>query len=128
MTHDHLSAISAITLDGRLVSIDGNGNRVAAMIYGPRKVICVVGVNKIVKDVDEALERIHHYAAPINNKRHYLNNHVPEFIDLPCVKTGTCVDCKHPFRVCNYTMIIEGAMPQHRGRINVVLVGEELGI
>ena len=123
-----VTGTNAITLDGKLVNIDGYGNRVAAMIYGPAKVILVIGTNKIVKNVDEALERIHQYAAPINAKRHYLKHHDQNFIDLPCIKTGGCVDCRHEWRICNYTTIIEGAVSRHQGRINVVLVGEELGI
>ncbi len=123
-----LTGTNAITLDGKLVNIDGGGNRVAAMVFGPKKVIVVAGVNKIVKDVDEALERIHGVAAPINAKRHYLKHHRPEFGDLPCVKTGKCVDCNHDWRICRYTVIIEGTMPWDKGRINVVLIGEELGI
>ena len=123
-----LTGTNAVTLDGKLVNIDGHGNRVAAMVFGPRKVIVVVGVNKIVKDVNEALERIHEVAAPINAKRHYLRHHSEYLGDLPCVRTGRCVDCNHDWRICRYTMIIEGAMLRHKGRINVVLVGEELGI
>jgi hypothetical protein len=123
-----VTGTSAITLDGKLVNIDGNGNRVAAMIFGPRKVIIIAGVNKIVKDTAEALERIHQFAAPLNAKRHYLKHHHSYFSDLPCVKTGSCIDCRHEWRICNYTVIIEGAMPRHKGRINLVLVGEELGI
>jgi hypothetical protein len=123
-----VTSTNAITLDGKLVNVDGQGNRVAAMIFGPGKVILVVGINKIVKDVNEALERIHQWAAPVNARRHYLKHHASNFADLPCVKTGNCVDCRHEWRICNYTVIIEGAMPRHKGRINVVLVGEELGI
>lgn len=123
-----VTGTNAITLDGKLVNIDGNGNRVAAMIFGPGKVILVVGINKIVKDVTEALERIHQFTAPVNAKRHYLKHNIEDFSDLPCVKTGSCIDCRHEWRICNYTVIIEGAMPHHKGRINVVLVGEELGI
>lgn len=123
-----VTGTNAITLDGKLVNIDGYGNRVAAMIYGPAKVILVIGANKIVKNVDEALERIHQYAAPVNAKRHYLKHHDENFTDLPCIKTGGCIDCHHEWRICNYTTIIEGAISRHHGRINVVLVGEELGI
>ncbi len=123
-----LTGTNAVTLDGKLVNIDGGGNRVAAMIFGPKKVIVVVGVNKIVKDADEALERIHEVAAPINAKRHYLKHHRPEFGDLPCVRTGRCVDCNHDWRICRYTVIIEGSIMWDKGRINVVLIGEELGI
>jgi hypothetical protein len=123
-----VTSTSAITLDGKLVNIDGYGNRVAAMIYGPTKVILVIGANKIVKNVDEALERIRQYAAPVNAKRHYLKHHDENLSDLPCIKTGSCIDCQHKWRICNYTTIIEGAISRHQGRINVVLVGEELGI
>lgn len=123
-----LAGTNAITLDGKLVNTDGNGNRVSAMIYGPKKVIIAAGVNKIVKDVNEALERIRGVAAPINAAAHYLKGHGVEYGNLPCVKTGRCVDCDHDIRICRYTTIIEGAMPQHTGRINVVLIGEELGM
>jgi len=123
-----LTGTNAITLDGKLVNIDGVGNRVAAMIFGPKKVIVVAGINKIVSDVNEALERIRGFAAPMNAKRHYLKHQQPELGDLPCVQTGSCVDCRHDWRICNYTVIIEGAMIGQKGRINVVLVGEELGL
>jgi L-lactate utilization protein LutB len=123
-----ITGSNAITLDGKIVNIDGAGNRVAAMIFGPAKVILVLGVNKIVKDVDEALERIHQIAAPVNARRHYLKHHSEGFATLPCVKTGSCAECRHDFKICNYTVIIDGAMPHHQGRINVVLVGQELGI
>jgi hypothetical protein len=123
-----LVGTNAVTLDGKLVNIDGGGNRVAAMIFGPDKVIVVVGVNKIVKDVDEALKRIHNVAAPMNAMRHYLKHKDTQFGDLPCVKIGHCVDCNHDWRICRFTVIIEGATPWQKGRINVVLVGEELGI
>jgi hypothetical protein len=123
-----ITGTNAITLDGKIVNIDGAGNRVAAMIFGPSKVILVMGINKIVKDVEEGLRRIHQYAAPVNAQRHVIKHHSLGFSDLPCVKTGSCVDCCHEWKICNYTVIIDGALPQHRGRINVILVGEELGI
>lgn len=123
-----LTGTNAITLDGKLVSTDGLGNRVAAMIFGPKKVIVAAGVNKIVTDVDEALKRIRELAAPLNAQRHYLKRHHPELGDLPCVRTGSCVDCHHDWRICNYTVIIEGTTVEDKGRINVVLVSEELGI
>jgi len=123
-----VTGTNAITLDGKLVSTDGLGNRVSAMIFGPKKVILVAGVNKIVNDVDEALRRIHEVAAPLNARRHYLKHHQPELGDLPCVRTGSCVDCSHGWRICRYTVIIEGTMAREKGRINVVLVGEELGL
>lgn len=123
-----ISGTNAITLDGKLVSIDGHGNRVSAMICGPNKVIIVVGVNKIVKDVDEALARIHNLATPVNAIRHSLKHNMPEGQDLPCVKAGYCVDCNHPARPCQYTVIIEGSGIMDKRRFSVVLVGEELGI
>lgn len=123
-----LVGTNAVTLDGKIVNVDGWGNRVSAMIFGPEKVVIVAGVNKIVKDVDEALERIHNVAAPMNARRHYLKHHRQEFGDLPCVRTGSCVDCNHNWRICHYTVIIEGTTIREKDRINVVLVGEDLGI
>jgi hypothetical protein len=123
-----IAGTNAITLDGKIVNIDGAGNRVSALIFGPSKVIIVVEINKIVKDVEEGLQRINQYASPLNAKRHSMKHHNSEFENLSCVKTGICVDCRNEWRICNYTIIIEGAMPQHNGRISVILVGEELGI
>ena len=124
----YITGANAITLDGKIVSTDGVGNRVAPVIFGPKKVILVIGANKIVKDVDQALQRIREIAAPINAKRHALKHHWPDSVGLPCARTGICVDCNHDWRICRYTIIIEGSMIREEGRINVVLVGEELGI
>jgi len=123
-----IAGTNAVTLDGKLVNIDGYGNRVAAMIFGPAKVILVAGVNKIVQDVDQALQRIHQYCAPVNARRHLLKHHSPGLSELPCVITGNCADCRMDWRICYYTVIIDGSMPAHKGRINLVLGGEELGI
>ncbi|MFC2035941.1 lactate utilization protein [Chloroflexota bacterium] len=123
-----LVGTNAVTLDGKLVNIDAWGNRVAAMIFGPDKVIIVAGVNKIVRDTNEALERIHSYAAPVNAKRHYLKHQREDFGDLPCARTSICVDCNHDWRICRYTVIIDGTMIREKNRINVVLVDEKLGI
>jgi hypothetical protein len=123
-----VAGTNAITLDGKLVNIDGSGNRVSAIVFGPSKVVLIVGANKIVQDVEAGLERIHQYAAPVNAKRHVMKNHNPNFGTLPCAKTGICVDCRSEWKICNYTVIIEGALPKHKGRINVILVGEALGI
>lgn len=112
-----ITSSNAITLDGKLVNLDGMGNRVAAMIFGPKKVILVVGVNKIVPDLESAISRVKHYAAPINSIRIGYQN--------PCVETGLCADCRSPQRICNIWSIIEGQMVQ--GRIHVKLVGEHLG-
>ena len=99
-----------------------------AMIFGPEKVIVVVGANKIVKDMNEAMERIHQVAAPMNAKRHYLKHQMEAFGDLPCVRTCICIDCNHDWSICHYTVIIDGTMIREKERINVILVGEELGI
>jgi hypothetical protein len=123
-----ITGTNAITLDGKLVNIDGMGNRVSAMVFGPRKVIVVVGINKLVTGVDEALARIREVAAPLNVIRHCQKHNLPHLADLPCFKTGRCVDCSHAARLCRYTVIIEGSDTLQKGRINVVLVGEELGL
>lgn len=118
MTADIMIASSnAITLDGKLVNLDGMGNRVSAMAFGPRKVILVIGINKITADVESAIARVKHYAAPVNATR--------IGVDTPCVETGLCVDCRSPQRICNMWSIIEGHMI--KDRIHVVLVGENLG-
>ena len=118
MTADVMIASSnAVTLDGRLVNLDGMGNRVAAMIFGPKKVILVVGMNKVAPDLESAMGRVKHYAGPINAIRLGVNT--------PCVTTGLCNDCKSPQRICNMWSIIEGHMI--KGRIHVKLVGESLG-
>ena len=118
MTADVMIAGSnAITLDGKLVNLDGMGNRVAAMIFGPKKVILVVGINKVVADLDSAMARVKHYAGPVNSIRLGLKT--------PCVETGLCTDCNSPQRICNMWSIIERQMI--KDRIHVKLVGENLG-
>lgn len=112
-----LTGTNAVTMDGRLVNTDGVGNRVASMIFGPKKVVIVVGVNKIVKDIAEAERRIQLYAAPINNKRLNTVN--------PCIRTGECMDCQGPTRICNVTTIMN-KRPVLTD-IHVVVVGEDLG-
>ena len=118
MSADFMIASSnAITLDGKLVNLDGMGNRVAAMSFGPKKVILMVGMNKVVPDLESAMARVKHYAAPVNNIRYGLKN--------PCVETGLCSDCKSPSRICNMWSIIEGHMIDKR--IHVKLIGEAVG-
>jgi hypothetical protein len=119
---------NAITLDGKLVNQDGLGNRVSPMVFGPSKVIVVAGANKIVKDVDAALKRIKDYCAPMNSLRHGLQHHDSEFLDLPCVKTGVCADCRRTQRACNFISIIEGESHANPGRMNILIIGEQLGI
>lgn len=112
-----LTSTNALTESGELVNVDGTGQRVAAMIFGPKKVIVMTGVNKIVKDVAAARERIRNIAAPLNNKRLNMPN--------PCVKTGHCMNCQLPTRICNATTIIEKR--PSCSDIHVWVVGEELG-
>lgn len=112
-----IAGANAITLDGKIVNLDGMGNRVAAMAFGPRKVILVVGINKIAADLASAMARVKHYAAPVNAAR--------IGIDTPCVPTGLCTDCKSPQRICNMWSVIEGHMI--KDRIHVKFVGENLG-
>jgi L-lactate utilization protein LutC len=120
-----VTGTNALTLDGKVVNVDGHGNRVAAMLFGPNKVIIVVGVNKIVEDLEQALKRIRNRAAPGNVKRH------PEFDPMPpCGTTGVCSDCSSPWRICNKTAIIERQYDNSKYKqvITVVIIGEELGI
>jgi hypothetical protein len=112
-----IASTNAITLDGVLVNLDGMGNRVAAMAFGPKQVILVVGMNKVVPDLASAVARVKHYAAPVNNIRLGYKN--------PCTETGLCTDCKTPGRICNLWSTIEGHMI--KDRIHVKLVGENLG-
>ena len=120
-TEYYLMGTNAITMDGKLVNIDGLGNRVAGLIFGPRRVIVVAGINKIVLDLEHAIERIKTVAAPLNARRHLLKHGMPP---APCSATGICNDCHVPSRMCNYTVIVEYQPSQ---RIQVVLVGQKLG-
>ncbi|MCK9377161.1 MAG: lactate utilization protein [Syntrophobacterales bacterium] len=112
-----LTGSNAITMDGKLVNLDGLGNRVAGMCFGPKKVILVVGLNKVAPDLESAMARVKHHAAPINCIR--LGR------ATPCAETGLCIDCKSPERICYLWSIIEGHMIENR--IHVKLVGEDLG-
>lgn len=114
-----LAGSNAVTLSGVLVNIDGNGNRAAAMFFGPEKVIVVVGRNKLVDgSVDDAVKRIKTYASPPNAKR--LN------LSTPCTTTGFCCDCDSPQRICRVTTIIE-KKPRNTD-IKVLVVNEEMGL
>lgn len=112
-----LTSSNAITEKGELYNVDGRGNRVAAMIFGPDKVIVVAGINKIVKNIEEAIERNKSIAAPANTKR----------LDrkTPCVKTGFCMDCNSVERICNEYVLIKRQLEENR--IHVLLVNKELG-
>ena len=120
-----VTGTNALTLDGKIVNVDALGNRVAAMLFGPDKVIVVIGINKIVENLEKALERIRNTAAPLNVKRH------PEFDPMPpCGRTGVCSDCSSPWRICNKTVIIDRQFDnsKYKPAITVVIIGEELGI
>ena len=113
-----LCSSNAVTLDGKLVNTDGIGNRVAGMIFGPKKVILVIGMNKIVRDINEAIDRIRNVIAPYHAKN---LGQKP-----PCVTTGRCTDCRSPERICNVTTVIE-KKPTFTD-IAIVLVGKDLGL
>ncbi|MBF8984766.1 lactate utilization protein [Lutibacter sp. B2] len=113
----YCASSNAITENGELYNVDGTGNRVAAMIYGPENVILVIGYNKIVKDIEDAIRRNREIAAPANAKR----------LDrkTPCKDLGYCVDCNSEARICNeYVIIRKQAI---KGRIKIIIVGKELG-
>lgn len=116
-TDTYITSTNALTMDGKLINMDGNGNRVSSMIFGHKDVYIIVGKNKICKDYDEAIKRIREVASPLNAKRLNLNT--------PCVHTGICSDCDSPERICRAEVII------HRNpnstNINIYLVDEELG-
>lgn len=112
-----LASANAITQDGILVNIDGNANRVSAIAQGPKKVVLIVGMNKVCSDVDGAMKRARNVAAPINAQRFGLST--------PCAKTGTCMDCKSPDTICCQFLITR--FSRHPGRIHVILVNDSLG-
>ncbi|MCL2674687.1 MAG: lactate utilization protein [Defluviitaleaceae bacterium] len=112
-----ITGTNAVTTDGKLFNIDGNGSRVAPMIYGPPCVIVIVGVNKLVAGVDSAIERVRQIAAPLDAKR--LGK------QTPCATLGRCINCNHKQRICNSFVLITGQFAV--GRIKVIIVNEELG-
>ena len=112
-----LASANAMTDDGVLVNVDGNSNRVSAIAQGPRKVVFIVGMNKVCDDVDGALKRARNVAAPINAQRFGLST--------PCAKTGSCFNCKSPDTICCQFLITR--FSRHPGRIHVILVNDDLG-
>jgi len=112
-----VASSNAVTEDGKLINIDKAGNRVAAMIFGPKKVILIIGINKIVKDLEEGIRRVRNIAAPMNAKR--------RGDKTPCVTTGICTDCETPDRVCRVVTIME--KKPSRTDMTLIIVGEELG-
>lgn len=111
-----LMSTNAITLDGELINIDGAGNRVACLIFGPKEVIILAGMNKVVTNVEEGIKRVRNFAAPPNTVR--------LGCDTPCAKTGQCGNCLRDTICCQTVITRASRIP---GRIKVILVGEELG-
>jgi len=112
-----LSSANAMTDDGVLINIDGNSNRVSMIAQGPKKVIFIVGMNKVCSDVDAAMKRARNVAAPTNAQRFGLTT--------PCSKLGSCMNCKSPDTICCQILITRYS--RHEGRIHVILVNDNLG-
>ncbi|QGY38767.1 lactate utilization protein [Pseudodesulfovibrio cashew] len=112
-----LTGTNAVTEEGHLVNLDMIGNRTGAITFGPKNVIILLSRNKLVPDLQRAMDRIKEYVAPVNTMR----------LDMktPCVKTGYCMDCESPQRICNVWCITEKSFP--KGRIKVVLINEDMG-
>ncbi|MCI8991257.1 MAG: LUD domain-containing protein [Eubacterium sp.] len=113
----YFMSTNAITLDGQLVNVDGTGNRVAALIYGPKQVVILAGMNKVVRTTEDGISRVHNIASPPNCIRLGRNT--------PCAATGMCADCLGEDCICSQTVITRRS--GERGRIKVILIGEELG-
>lgn len=111
------TGVNAVTEDGRLLNIDGNGSRVAPMLYGPKQIIVVAGTNKLADTLDAAITRARQIAAPLDAKR--LGK------ETPCVKLGRCVDCTHPQRICNDFVLIAGQFI--KDRIKVIFIDGDYG-
>ena len=112
-----LTGANGLSLDGQMVNIDGNGNRVAAILFGPKSVLVIAGMNKVMDSLENAVKRARTVAAPMNEQR-FLGN-------TPCAVTGVCADCKSEDCICNQIVITRHCRPA--GRIKFILVGEELG-
>ena len=115
---NYLTSVNAISEDGQLVNVDGNGNRIAAIAFGPKRVIVVAGMNKVVKTPGDAISRARNFAAPTNVQR------IPGLAP-PCRATGSCQDCKSLDSICSYIVTTRLCRPP--GKIKVILVGETLG-
>lgn len=113
-----ISGANGLSLDGQMVNIDGTGNRVAAIVYGPESVIVIAGMNKVMDTLEDAVTRARTVAAPMNKQRFPFKT--------PCDATGACADCKMAECICNQILITRNCRPA--GRIKIILVGEELGL
>ena len=124
IAHDCLSAdvfiagANGLSLDGQMVTVDGNGNRAAAIIFGPKKVLIIAGMNKVEDNLEAAVQRARTVAAPMNQQRFLLPGN-------PCTTTGTCSNCRSETCICNQIVITRNCRPA--GRIQFIIVGEELG-
>lgn len=112
-----LMSANAITEEGELLNLDGNGNRVASLIFGPKNVVVVAGINKITPDIETAYARVRQVAAPRNAQRFDINT--------PCKKTGKCADCLSPDTIC--ASLVRTRFSRQKGRIKVILIDEEYG-
>lgn len=112
-----ITGANALTLDGQMVNLDGTGNRVGAICYGPETVLVIAGMNKVTADLDAAVTRVRTVAAPTNKQRFPMQT--------PCEVTGVCADCKSDGCICNQLLITRNCRPD--GRIKFILVGEDLG-
>lgn len=112
-----ISSANAITEDGVIINIDGNSNRISAIAQGPKKVLFIIGMNKVCCDSDAAMKRARSVAAPVNAQR--------VGVSTPCVETGSCIDCKSPDTICCQFLITR--FSRHKDRIHVILVNEDLG-
>ena len=117
LADDFVTGANALSLDGQMVNIDGTGNRLAPIVYGPGMVLVIAGMNKVEDTLDAAMTRARTVAAPMNKQR-FPNQ-------TPCGITGTCVDCKSPESICNQILITRNCRPA--GRIKFILIGEDLG-
>ncbi len=112
-----ISSANAISEDGVIINIDGNANRVSAIAQGPKKVLFIIGMNKVCNDSDSAMKRARSVASPINAQR--------VGVSTPCVETGSCIDCKSPDTICCQFLITR--FSRHKDRIHVILVNDDLG-
>lgn len=115
----YLMSSNAITPDGELINIDGTGNRVACLTYGPKNVIMIVGMNKVVNDVEDGIKKVRNFASPPNTLRLGLKT--------PCSMTGRCGDCYGDTCICSQIVVTRRQSAAMRGRIKIILVGESLG-
>ena len=114
-----VTGTNAVTETGKLVNLDMVGNRVGPIVFGPKHIVLLIGRNKLVKDVEKAMERIKYHAAPLNAIRH-------EGFKTPCIKTSFCMDCNSPDRICNTWTITEKSFPKHR--IKIILINQDGGL